>query len=132
MLLLVMMRCEQRCQTWCHCRPVETPSTACSRAVCVEEDIHGVGLCGEDWWKVTGAAAPVHQGCPVPIHDFDVVALAGDRIPRRTSINPKVGELQLKNLPALCLYPLCLLNVARITPRIFWRADNTCDSSLSS
>ena len=70
------------------------------------------------------------SACPsmfsLPFHDFDGVASAGDHIPRRTSINCKAGELQFQQLPALCLYPLCLLKSARISPRVVWRADNTC------
>ena len=126
MLLVLMIHCEKRHQTWCHRCPVETPSSGFSRGIRVEEDIHGVGLCGEDGWQVV-AAARVHQCSPVPFHDFDGVASAGDHIPRRTSINCKAGELQFQQLPALCLYPLCLLKSAGITPPwVVWRADNTC------
>ena len=126
MLLVSMIHCKKRRhQTWCHRCPVETPSIAFSRGIRFEEDIHGVGLCGEDRWQGV-AAARVHQCCSVPIHDFDGVALAGDRIARITRINCKAGELQLQQLPALCLYPLCLLKSARITPRVVWRANNTC------
>lgn len=120
-----MIHCEKRHQTWCHRCPVETPSSGFSGGVRVEEDIHGVGLCGEDWWHLV-AAARVHQCFPVPFHDFDGVALAGDLIPGITRINCKAGELQLQQLPALCLYPLCLLKSARIIPWVVWRADDTC------
>lgn len=124
-----------RCQTWCHLRPVETPSSACSRAVRVEEDVHGVRICGEDWrqevprmrWVYTTgvAAAPVHQGCPVPFYDFDIVAWAGDRI-TVTRINLKEGKLQPQHLPTLYLYPICPLEVVRIITGVVWRGDDTC------
>ena len=123
-----------RCQTWCHLRPVETPSSACSRAVRVEEDVHGVRICGEDWrqevprmrWVYTSgvAAAPVHQGCPVPFYDFDIVAWAGGHIV--TSINLKAGKLQPQHLPTLYLYPICPLEVVRIITGVVWRGDDTC------
>ena len=125
-----------RSQTWCHCCPVETPSRACSRAVRVEEDVHGVRLCGEDWrqevprrrWinRSGVAAAPVHQGCPVPFYDFDIVTWAGGRIATFTSIDLKAGELQPQHLPTLCLYRICPLKVVRITSGVVWREDNTC------
>ena len=124
-----------RCQTWCHLRPVETPSSACSRAVRVEEDVHGVRICGEDWrqevprmrWVYTSgvAAAPVHQGCPVPFYDFDIVAWAGGCI-MVTNIKLKTGELQPQHLPTLYLYPICPLMVVRITAGVVRRGDNTC------
>ena len=121
-----------RCQTWCHCRPVETPSRPCSRAVRVEEDVHDVRLCGEDWRQevprtrgryIRVAAAPVHQGCPVPFYDFDVVAWA---VGTRTKKNLKAGELQPQHLPILCLYRLHPLQVVRITFGVVWRGDHTC------
>ena len=105
-----------------------------SRAVRVEEDVHGVRLCDEDWrqevprtrWIIIGvAAAPVHQGCPVLFYDFDIVAWAGGRV-TRTRINYKTGELQPQRLPTLYLYPLCPLKVARITFGVVWRGDDTC------
>ena len=124
-----------RCQTWCHLRPVETPSRGVSRAVRVEEDVHGVRLCGEDWrqevprrrWTYTSgvAAAPVHQGCPVPFYDFDIVAWAGGCI-MVTNIKLKAGELQPQHLPTLYLYPICPLKVVRITFGVVWRGDDTC------
>ena len=102
----------------------------------MEEDVHGVRLCGEDWrqevprrrWTYTSgvAAAPVHQGCPVPFYDFDIVALlAGDRV-TGTRINLKVGELQPQHLPTLYLYGVSSLKVARITFGVVWRDEDTC------
>ena len=100
----------------------------------MEGDVHGVRLCGEDWrhevigmsWSYTSgvATAPVHQGCPVPVYDFDIVAWAGGRV--RWIINLKVGELQPQHLPTLCLYRICPLKVVRITLGVVWRDEDTC------
>ena len=100
----------------------------------MEEDVHGVRICGEDWrqevpqmrWTYTGvAAAPVHQGCPVPFYDFDIVAWAAGHI-IVTSIKLKAGELQPQHLPTLYLYPICPLKVVRITFGVVWRDEDTC------
>ena len=104
----------------------------------MEEDVHGVRLCGEDWrhevismsWRHTSgvATAPVHQGCPVPVYDFDIVAWAGGRV--RWIINLKVGELQPQHLPTLYLYGISPLKVVRITFGVVWREDNTCGKAV--
>ena len=107
--------------TWCHSTPAETPPRISTTAICVEEDLHFVApSCyygwqevGERGWILSGeAAALVHQGCPVPICDFDKVACAG--IESTTRPNRKGGELQPQYLPTLNLYRLCLVNVVRI------------------
>ena len=100
----------------------------------MEGDVHGVRLCGEDWrhevigmsWSYTSgvATAPVHQGCPVPVYDFDIVAWAGGRV--RWIINLKVGELQPQHLPTLYLYGISPLKVVRITFGVVWRDEDTC------
>ena len=95
-------------QTWCHFNPTKTPSNPCMIDIRVEEYFHCIGTRCDSWWlEVQGrrwvpggvAAAVVHQGCPIPIGDLDIVAWAGGDI---TSINSKVGELQPQHLP--CLY----------------------------
>ena len=117
--------CKKRLQTWCHCRPLETPARPCSTAIRVEEDVHGVGQGRYDWrQEVTGrsiraswsvATAPVHQGCPVPIRDLDKVPRTGDDL-----YNSKVGELQPQYLPTLHFYRLRLVEVARSVVRVVW------------
>ena len=72
------------------------------------------------------AAAPVHQGCPVPFYDFDIVTWAGGSIATVTGINLKAGELQPQHLPTLYLYPICPLEVVRIITGVVWRGDDTC------
>ena len=128
-----------RCPTWCHRRPVETPSSGCWWTVRVEEDVHGVAVWGEDgrqeviWmrrFQIRVATAPVHQGCPIPFYDFDKVAWTGGRI-TVTRINCKASELQPQHLPTLYFYPLRFLEVVRITLRVVWRGDNTCEVQSS-
>ena len=76
------------------------------------------------WTYASGvAAAPLHQGCPVPVYNFDIVAWAGGRVIR---INLKVGELQPQHLPTLYLYGVSSLKVARITFGVVWRDEDTC------
>ena len=90
----------------------------------VEEDLHSVAPGRYDWRQevsrkrwIRVAAAVVHQGCPVPIGDLDIVAWAGGDI---TSPNFKVGELQPQYLPTLHFYYLCFVVVVRIVARVVW------------
>ena len=123
----------KRLQTWCHRRPVETPTSSSTTTIRVEVDVHGIGLCRDDWrHEVMGmgrrdcgvATAPVHQGCPVPICDFDMAAWAC--VNGITDPDSKVSELQPQYLPTLYLYCLCLVEVERVVARVVWRGDNTC------
>ena len=78
------------------------------------------------WVYTSGvAAAPVHQGCPVPFQDSDMVAWAVGHI-IVTGNNSKAGELQSQHLPTRYLYRLCLLVVVRISLGVVCRGDNTC------
>ena len=94
-------------RTWCHRAPAKTPSSPCIHVIRVEEYFHCVGFRCDSWWlEVQGirwvsggeAAAVVHQGCPVPIGDLDIVVPTGGLI-----FNFKVGELQPQYLPGLHL-----------------------------
>ena len=92
-------------QTWCHFNPAKTPSNPCMIDIRVEEYFHCIGSRCDSWWlEVKGmgwirvAAAVVHQGCPVPIGDLDIVELTGG-----SPQNSKVGELQPQYLPGLHL-----------------------------
>ena len=107
-------------QTWCHCNPAKTPSSLCINIIRVEEYFHCIGYRCDSWWlEVQGrrwvsggvAAAVVHQGCPVPIVDLDVVARAGGDI---TSPNSKVGELQPQYLSTLYMYCLGFVDVGKV------------------
>ena len=70
------------------------------------------------------AAALVHQGCPVPIDDFNKIAWTGVDI--ITSGNIKVGELQPQYLSACYFYGLRLVKVVRIVVRVVRRGNITC------
>ena len=100
--------------------------------ICVEEDLHGVGVAHDDWrhkvtgrsWRTCGiATALVHQGCPVPICYLDMVAVGTVG----TVINVKTGEIKPQYFPALHLNRFCLCHVRRVELREVWRADNTCE-----
>ena len=82
------------------------------------------------WIKWGVATAVVHQGCPIPIDDFDIVAWAGGEI--TTSPNIKVGELQPQYLTTFHLNAFCLVNQVRIVVRVVWWGDNTCKKNLST
>ena len=110
--------------TWCHRTPAETPTRRCYTVIRVEEDLHSVAPGRYDWrqevvvfrWSsIRVAAALVHQGCPVPIRDLDVVACAGgDGDVFTTRQNSKAGELQPQYLSALHFYCLRFVKVVRI------------------
>ena len=110
-------------QTWCHCAPAKTPSNTCMIDIRVEEYFHCIGSRCDSWWlEVQGriiwirvATAVVHQGCPVPIGDLDIVEFTGG-----FPLNSKVGELQPQYLPTLHFYPLGLVKVVRIVVRVVW------------
>ena len=123
----------RRLQTWCHRCPVETPTSSNTTTIRVVEDVHGIGLCRDHWrHEVIGrirsdcgvATAFVHQGCPIPICDFDMAAWAFVNI--SADSNSECGELQPQYLPALYLYSLRLVVVERVVAGVVWRRDNTC------
>ena len=81
------------------------------------------------WTEGGEATSPVHQGCPVPFYDFDIVAWAGGRV-TVTRINFKAGELQPQHFLIRDLYRLCPLKVGRIIFGVVWRGDNTCGKAV--
>ena len=67
--------------TWCHCSPAETKARLCTYAISAEHDLdHVASACdggwqgGADTLSSFGAAALLHQGCPVTVRDCQVVA----------------------------------------------------------
>ena len=104
------------------------------RATCgVEEDLHSVAPACYDWrqevigirWIQGGAAtAIVHQGCSVPICDFDIVAWAGGAI--ATSWNIKAGELKPQKLSIFHLYHIRSVQQAGIAVRAVWWSQHAC------
>ena len=77
--------------TWCHCTPADPPtrvSTNIGSAISAEVELDNVACARYVGWQ-GGAAALLHQGCPVPICDCQVVVA-------RTSgrrVNVKCSEL---------------------------------------
>ena len=84
-----------------------------------EDDVDNVG-CACDVCRQGRAAVLLHQGCPIPIHDFDKVKTGRWITTQYTQMNSKVGELQPQNLPALHLYSVRLLKVVRVVVRVVW------------
>ena len=113
----------KRLQTWCHRCPVDAPTRSSTTTIRVEVDVHGIGLCRDDWWQGV-ATGFVHQGCTVSIRDFDMVAWAFVNI--SADSNSEFGELQPQYLPTLYSYRLRLVEVERVVAGIVWRSENTC------
>ena len=77
--------------TRCHCAPADTPTSHCNLAICTERQLDNVacaGYIGRQGGADTlvsdqnvalrgGAAALLHQGCPVAVHDCQVVVTGG-------------------------------------------------------
>ena len=77
-------------------------------------------------WIICGEAADlVHQGCPIPISDFDKAILASGSI-----CNFKVGKLQPQYLPTLHSNHFGPLKVGRIVPGEVWRSEHTFDNKF--
>ena len=119
-------------QTWCHCGPAQTPSSLrTSTPIHVEEDNHCVASsCYGLWlevlfvwsWFWGGAAALLHQDCPVPIGDLDKVVLTVG-----SPFNFKAGELKPHYLPTIHFQCVCPITIRRVAARVVWWGDNTCD-----
>ena len=58
--------------TWCHCSPAETKARLCTTIISAEHDLDRVGSAC-DGGRQGGAAALLHQGCSVTVHDCQVV-----------------------------------------------------------
>ena len=58
--------------TWCHCSPAETKARLCITAISAEHDLDHVAYACDGSWE-GGAAALLHQGCPVTVRDCQVV-----------------------------------------------------------
>ena len=89
--------------TWCHCNPADAPTRSCGTAISSEEKVDDIASAydgGRQGGAHTlasnqnaairgGAAALLHQSCPVPIRDCQVVgAITG-----RRRVNVKCSEL---------------------------------------
>ena len=59
--------------TWYHCTPADTPTRVCTTAISTEQKVDHVA-CASYISRQGVAAAFLHQGCPVAVHDCQVVA----------------------------------------------------------
>ena len=73
--------------TWCHCAPADTPTSLCTPARSNEHQLDDVA-CACYVGRKGGAAAFLHQGCPVPVRDCQVVVVTGGM-----GLNVKCSEL---------------------------------------
>ena len=74
--------------TWCHRHPAYTPTRPCSTTISTEQQLDNVACAGYIG-RQGGAAALLHQGCPVAVRDCQVVVLTGGTI----VLNIKCSEL---------------------------------------
>ena len=73
--------------TWCHRHPADTPTRPCLTAISTEHQLDNVA-CAYYVGRQGGAAALLHQGCPVPVRDCQVVVGTGGM-----GFNVKCSEL---------------------------------------
>ena len=76
--------------TGCHRTPADTPTRPCITAISAEHQLDDVA-CACYVGRQGCAAALLHQGCPVAVHDCQVVVVTGG-IPRMI-VNVKCNEL---------------------------------------
>ena len=100
--------------TWCHCAPADTPTRPCTTATSTEHQLDDVACAGYVGRK-GGAAALLHQGCPVPVRDCQVIEATGGM-----GFNVKCSELQIKDQPPLHLDRLGPLKDVWIVVRVVW------------
>ena len=74
--------------TWRHCAPADTPTRPFSKGTSTEHQLDDVA-CASYVGRNGGAAAFLHQGCPVPVRDCQVVVATGGM-----GFNVKCSELQ--------------------------------------
>ena len=64
--------------TWCHRTPAETPTSPCIMVIRNEQELDNVAsACYVS--RQGGAAAFLHQGCPVAVRDCQVVVETGGK-----------------------------------------------------
>ena len=78
--------------TWCHCTPADTPTRPCPTAISTEHQVDDVAfasygsrqggadtLASNENIRRGGAAAFLHQGCPVAVRDCQVGVETGGK-----------------------------------------------------
>ena len=135
--------------TWCHCTPADTPTSSCIPAISTEHQLDNVACAGyigrqggahslvsdQNVAIGGGAAALLHQSCPVAVHNCQVVVATNERvivilvcriIIIILSFNVESIKFQGQDQSLLNFYCLCQLKVVRIEVGIVWRGDDTC------
>ena len=100
--------------TWGHCTPADTPTRPCITAISNEHQLDDVAFACYVG-RQGGAAALLHQGCPVPVRDCQVVVVTGGM-----PFNVKCSELQRKDQSLLHLDRLCLLLTVWVVVGVVW------------
>ena len=100
--------------TWGHCTPADTPTRPCITAISTEHQLDDVA-CACYVGRKGGAAALLHQDCPVPVRDCQVVVVTGG-----IGLNVKCSELQRKDQSLLDLDRLCLPDAVWVVVRVVW------------
>ena len=73
--------------TWCRSTPADTPTSPCISGISTEHQLDSVAsACYIS--RQGPAAASLHQGCPVTVHDCQVVIITGGMV-----CNAKCSEL---------------------------------------
>ena len=100
--------------TWGHCTPADTPARVCTTAISTEQKVDDVA-CASYVSRQGVAAALLHQGCPVPVRDCQVVVAI--TVPY---VNVKCSELQRKDQSLLHLDRLCPLKIVGVVVGVVW------------
>ena len=100
--------------TWCYRTPADTPTRPCSIGTSNEHQLDNVACACYVGWQ-GGAAALLHQGCPVPVCDCQVVVVTGG-IPLH--FNVKCSELQREDQSLLHMDRLCLPEAVWVVVRV--------------
>ena len=90
-------------------------------AISDEHQPDSIGSASDGVWQ-GGAAALLHQGCPVAVHDCQVIVGTGG-----IGLDVERIKLQGDDQSLLNLYSVCPLKVEWIVVGVVWRCDNTCD-----
>ena len=72
-----------------------------------------------------GATALPHQGCPVPIHDCQVVTATVSTL--TIPLNVECIEFDRNEQSLVNMYRLHSIKVVRVAVRVVWRGDNACE-----
>ena len=100
--------------TWCHCTPSDIPTRICDVTISNELQVDDVACAQYVIWQFK-ATFLIHQGCPVAVHDSQVVELTVV-----TALNLKCIEVQINDQSLLHLYCFSGVKVAWVLAREPW------------